>query len=116
MPKYTVKSALQHDGKDYKIGSSIEMTEEQAAPLLGHTLARPGEDLTQKQVAQGVTAVEAAAAELEQRRDELVAWQAELKEAEEKLTQGLAELDAGRQQLAADRAEFEKSTKAAGKK
>lgn len=115
MPKYKVKSALSHDGKEYKIGSQVEMTEEQAEALLGHTLARLGEELTEKQVAQGASAVEAAAAELTEQREQLIAWEAELKAAAEKLAQDQADLAAGREQLAADRAEFEKTAKAAKK-
>lgn len=95
MPKYKVKSALQHDSKDYAVGSQIELTEEQAAPLLGHTLARPGEELTEKQVAQGATAIEAAAAELTKQREELVAWQADLKAREDKLANERAETAKG---------------------
>ena len=35
MPKYTVKSPLSHDGKDYPIGSLVEMDEKVAAQLVG---------------------------------------------------------------------------------
>ncbi|MGE0671965.1 MAG: hypothetical protein AB7O64_02810 [Methylibium sp.] len=41
MPKYTVKSPLDHDGKRYAIGKSVELTEEEAEPLLGHTVELP---------------------------------------------------------------------------
>lgn len=116
MPKYKVKSPLQHDGKDYKIGSQIDMAEEEAEPLLGHTLARPGEELTDKQVAQGATAVEAEAARLVELREQLAGHERELQAGFDELAKGREELEAGRAQLAADRAEFEKSTKGAGKK
>lgn len=123
MPKYKVKSPLSHDNKDYAIGATVEMTEEQAQPLLGHTLARPGEELTEKQVSQGVSAVETEAARLAELREELVGWKGELDAAyqqlqadAQKLTQDQAELAAGREQLAADRADFEKTAKAAAKK
>lgn len=129
MPKYTVKSPLNHDNKDYAIGDKVEMSEKQAEPLFGHTLARPGESLTEKQVAQGVSAVEAEATRLVEQREQLVDWEQKLTAAQEKLTRDQAELEAGRQQLAADqaaletdrqqlaadRADFEKAAKA-GKK
>lgn len=102
MPKYKVKSPLSHDGKDHKIGATVEMTEEQAQPLLGHTLALPGEDLTEKQVAQGVLAVQSAAIELAEAREQLAAEQLELRQAQE--------------QLATDRAELTKAVKADAKK
>jgi len=35
---YRVISPLSHDGVLYEIDESIELTEQQAAPLLGHTL------------------------------------------------------------------------------
>lgn len=38
MPKYTVKSPLDHDGKRYAIGQAVELTEEEAESLLGHTV------------------------------------------------------------------------------
>lgn len=98
MPKYKVKSPLNHDQKDYKIGSAIELTDEQAAPLLGHTLALPGEELTEKQLAQGAAAVQDAAAELAEGRADLAAGELALKQAQEA--------------FAAERAEFEKSAKA----
>lgn len=34
MPKYNVQSALQHDGKRYESGSTIELDSEAAKPLL----------------------------------------------------------------------------------
>ncbi|MNL68699.1 hypothetical protein D3C87_1934660 [compost metagenome] len=34
MPKYVTLSPLRHDGKLLKVGSSIELEEEEAAPLL----------------------------------------------------------------------------------
>ena len=34
MPKYTVKDSLNHDQKDYAIGKTVEITEEQARVLL----------------------------------------------------------------------------------
>ncbi len=35
MPKYTVKSPLHHDGKEYAIGATVEMDERAAASLAG---------------------------------------------------------------------------------
>ncbi len=35
---YTVLSPLQHDLEDYAVGGEVELTEAQAAPLLGHTV------------------------------------------------------------------------------
>ena len=144
MPKYKVKSPLSHDGKDYKIGDTVEMTAEQADPLLGHSLARPGEELTEKQVAQGVSALEGEAARLvelreqltaerlelrnaqeqlasdrdslEAERDQLSSEQQALQKAQEQLAADQGELEAGRKQLADDRAELDKAIKAASKK
>lgn len=144
MPKYKVKSPLSHDGEDYKIGDTVEMTAEQAAPLLGHALARPGEELTEKQVAQGVSAVESEAARLVELREQLTAERLELRNAQEQLASARdsldaerdrlsseqqelqkalellaadqGELEAGRKQLVADRAEFDKAVKAGSKK
>lgn len=116
MPKYKVKSPLSHDGKDHKIGASVEMTEEQAKPLLGHTLALPGEDLTEKQVVQGAIALEGEAFRLAEVREQLTAEQLALQSDQEQLALGQAELETGRQQLAADRADFDKAAKAAAKK
>ena len=36
---YRVLSALNHDLRDYPAGSDITLTVDQAAPLLGHTVA-----------------------------------------------------------------------------
>lgn len=38
MPKYTVKSPLDHDQERFEIGAEIELSEKDAAPLLGHTV------------------------------------------------------------------------------
>lgn len=144
MPKFKVKSPLSHDGKDYQIGDMLEVSEEAAAPLLGHTLAKPGEELTEKKPAQGAVAVDGEAerlAELRQiiaaeqdalrtaqeqlaaaqdalqaEREQLTAQRRDLQQAQEQLAAAQAELDAGRQQLAADRAEFEKAVAKANKK
>lgn len=35
---YEVTSPLNHDGDVYAIGDQVELTEAQAAPLLGHTV------------------------------------------------------------------------------
>jgi hypothetical protein len=35
---YNVVSPLEHDGTLYSIGSDVVLTEQQAAPLLGHTV------------------------------------------------------------------------------
>ena len=35
MPKYTVKSPLNHDGEEYAIGATVEMDERSAAQLVG---------------------------------------------------------------------------------
>jgi len=122
MPKYKVKSPLNHDGKDYKIGGEVTITEEQAEPLLGHTLVRPGEVLDQKQVAQGVAAVESEALRLQELREQLTAEQLELQAAQKKLAEdqalaltGIELLKTDREQLDADRAAFEKEKKAATK-
>lgn len=36
--KYTVISSLEHDGESYGVGDTVEMTPDQAKPLLGNTL------------------------------------------------------------------------------
>jgi hypothetical protein len=38
---YEVVSPLNHDQVDYEVGSTVELTEEQAASLLGHTVKAP---------------------------------------------------------------------------
>ena len=38
---YTVRSRIEHDGVAYEPGSEVEMTEAQAAPLLGGALEIP---------------------------------------------------------------------------
>lgn len=38
MPKFTVKSPLEHDGKPYRVGSTVEMSDGQAELLV--TLGR----------------------------------------------------------------------------
>lgn len=35
---YTVKSPLEHDGVMYENGDQVELTADQAQPLLGHTV------------------------------------------------------------------------------
>ena len=39
---YVVISPLNHDGDVYAIGDEAELTDAQAAPLLGHTVAKDG--------------------------------------------------------------------------
>lgn len=39
---YEVTSPLNHDLVDYEVGSTIELTEAEAAPLLGHTVKPAG--------------------------------------------------------------------------
>lgn len=97
MPKYKVISPLDHNGEPYPIGSTVDMSEKQAETLLGHTLALPGQSLDEKQVAQGVKAVQEEAMRLDQARDQLTEEQVALKEAQDKL-------DADRKQFEADRA------------
>lgn len=116
MPKYKVKSPLNHDNQDYKIGETIELTEKQAEPLLGHTLALPGEELTAKQVEQGVAAVENAARDLAEMREQLETEKAELRQAQDLFVRDVEKLNADREQLATDRAELDKAIKAAAKK
>lgn len=41
MAKYIVKSPLNHDGKLYEMSKTIELTEEQAAPLLAVKAIEP---------------------------------------------------------------------------
>lgn len=41
---YEVTSPLKHDGVDYAVGEGIELTEAQAAPLLGHTVQATSAD------------------------------------------------------------------------
>lgn len=38
---YKVVSPLEHDGELYAVGDEVALTEAQAAPLLGHTVAPP---------------------------------------------------------------------------
>jgi hypothetical protein len=38
---YTVRSRLDHDGETYEPGSTVELTEAQAAPMLGGALEIP---------------------------------------------------------------------------
>ncbi len=116
MPKYKVKSPLNHNNEEFKIGATVEMTEEQAKPLLGGALALPGEDLTAKDVAQGVLAVESEAAALAELRAQITAEELALEKARAQLTQDQAELAVAQDKLATDRAEFDKATKSAAKK
>lgn len=137
MPKFKVKSPLSHDGKEYKIGDPIDMSDEAAAPLLGHTLAMPGEDVAQKKPSQVAAAVDGEAdrlAELHENltagqeqlvadrsalqadREQLANQQLDLQQAQEQLAAAQAELDAGVTKLAADRTEFEKNVAKANKK
>lgn len=37
---YRVISPLNHDNKRYEVGSQVELTVDQAEPLLGHTVTR----------------------------------------------------------------------------
>lgn len=37
--RYEVVSPLRHDGEPYAVGDEIDLSEAQAAPLLGHTVA-----------------------------------------------------------------------------
>lgn len=46
MPRYTVLSPLTHDGKYFAAGASVEMSEAQAAPLLGAVIEPAAEDIT----------------------------------------------------------------------
>lgn len=133
MPKFKVKSPLSHDGKDYNIGDSIDMSDEAAAPLLGHTLAKPHEDVMEKKPAQDTAATDGEAARLAELRQNLAAEQEALRIAQEQLVQdqvALAaerdllaakqqqlrqdqtELAAAQEKLAADRADLEKTAKA----
>lgn len=116
MQKYKVKSPLSFNNKDYKIGSFVEMTEEEAEPLLGHTLALPGEELTEKQVAYGVSAIEDEAARLVELGQQLADRERDLQDGFDKLAKDQDELEAGRRQLASDLAEFEKASVKAAKK
>lgn len=130
MPKFKVKSPLNHDGKDYKVGEQIDLSDEAAAPLLGHTLALPGEDVVQKKPVQVVAASDGEAERLAELREQLTADQAalqadreqlaaeqqELQRAQEQLAVAQQELDSGVKKLAADRAEFDKTVASARKK
>jgi hypothetical protein len=116
MPKYKVKSPLNHNNEEFKIGSTVEMTEEQAKPLLGGALALPGEELTAKEVAQGVQAVESEAAALSELRAQITAEQLALDKAQAQLAQDRADFAVAQDKLATDRAEFDKATKSAAKK
>lgn len=46
--KYIVISQLEHDGETYGVGEPVEMTEEQAKPLLGNTLQAVAEAAEEK--------------------------------------------------------------------
>lgn len=113
---YKVKSPLNHDGQDYPIGATVSMTEKQAEPLLGGALARPGEDLTSNDVAQGVQAVQAEAAHLVEVREQLTEEQLALDEALRKLASDRADLATAQEKLSADRQELDKQLKATAKK
>lgn len=39
--RYEVVSPLRHDGKDYQVGKMVELEEDEAATLLGHTVRAP---------------------------------------------------------------------------
>lgn len=41
MPGYRVKTPLEHDGARYETGAAVELTEEQAAPLLAAGAVEP---------------------------------------------------------------------------
>lgn len=47
---YKVISALEHDNVAYAVGEPVDMTEEQAKPLLGNTLEAPAADEEEKKV------------------------------------------------------------------
>ena len=78
--KYQVISYLEHDGKPYAVGSSVDLTTDEAMPLLGHTVkpadgahAGPTEmDLLVGAVELGhkLEQAEKAKAELQQQLDE----------------------------------------------
>lgn len=119
MPKYKVKSPLTHDGADYAIGASVEMNEKQAEPMLGSVLCVPGQDLTGKEVSQGVVAVQAEAIELAELREQLNAEQlaleaalADLAEKTTALEAAQSELKAAQDKLAVDVAAHDKAVKA----
>jgi hypothetical protein len=42
LQRYKVLGMLHHDGEAYEEGSEVELTEKQAAPLLGHTVVAVG--------------------------------------------------------------------------
>jgi len=48
MAKYIVKSPLNHDGKLYELGKTIELTEEQAEPLLAVKTIEPSQTTEKK--------------------------------------------------------------------
>lgn len=102
MPKYKVKSPLSHDGEDFKIGATVEMSEKQAQPLLGHTLMLPGEELTEKQIGQAVLTIESEAHRLAEERSQLAEEQTALSQE--------------RAAFAAQKAAFEAGAKTAAKK
>jgi hypothetical protein len=116
MPKYKVKSPLNHNNEEFKIGSTVEMTEEQAKPLLGGALALPGEDLTAKEVAQGVQAVEAEAAALSELRVQITSEQLALEKSRAQLAQDQADLAVAQDKLLTDSAEVDKQSKGGAKK
>jgi hypothetical protein len=63
MPKYPVLEPLEHDQKPYVPGSAVELTEEQAAPLLAvKVIGEPVADSTpaRPNVAETIKLVEAA--------------------------------------------------------
>ncbi len=94
MPKFKIKSPLEHNGELYPIGSTIDLDEKTAAPLMGHTLVLPGEELTAKDVAQGIAAVEGEAERLADLGKELEAREKALKAEEDKLAAAQADLAA----------------------
>lgn len=49
MPKYTVKSPLRHDGKDYAPGKPVEMPEEAAERLVADGVLEPAAKPTEKE-------------------------------------------------------------------
>lgn len=86
--RYVVKSPLEHNQEKFNIGDTVQLTEKEAAPLLGHTVLPPGEALKDAAVV-GVHA--------------------------ESLQQASADLQAERDALAKERAEFEKQKADAAK-
>lgn len=68
MPKYIVKSPLEHDLARFEIGAEIELSEKDAAPLLGHTVelkAAPVANTGPTDPAERLAAVKAAIASLD---------------------------------------------------